>query len=222
VADPHVYVYNTESGKLLQSLPIPRWQADFLFSPDGTTVIAGAELWRRQAEAPLFNPVGTIEAPSGSGFSPDGSLIAAMGRQGGVTILRLFETATGKQRKVFDLADSQADETVEFRPAFSPSGNSIAFCVYEPQGKVRDVHHDLFSYNPTTGLSSPARYKTTYALRVGLLNLKTSRISYLPNGNEEIHLFCFSADGSRLAAIPKRGQETVRIWEVPSDGPKRK
>jgi hypothetical protein len=56
---------------------------------------------------------------------------------------------------------------------------------------------------------------------VCMLNLKTLQKTYLPRKDLEARSICFSPDGRRLAAIlgPEYENMTVRIWEVPSDGP---
>jgi WD40 repeat protein len=226
MVDPQVYIYDARTGKLLRSVRC-EWKNLFntsfvALSPDGMNFVVKApsrvDLWRCERNRFPLDPVAIFDANDHShfAFSPDGKSFAAIVQSRDSVFmhtyaLRLFDATTGKNVSEHELAHTGGHSRFFQAPVYSPSGNSVACEMIEPNGA--DDH-------------GPGHYDDFYLRTLSIVNLKTSRRFYLPrsafecNSFTEVDSLCFSSDGSRLAGIVRGNnmdRPTVRVWDVPSD-----
>lgn len=91
-------VWNTETGKIIESVPSKFWVInDVCFNPEGTLIAsttgAGVSLWDVQLKKLPAVVLGHPEAVTSAAFSPSGALISTTSLDG---LVRIWDSSTGK------------------------------------------------------------------------------------------------------------------------------
>jgi WD40 repeat protein len=195
---PLIPVWDLPSGRLLMKLrePVPPESSGELarisISPDGTmlaSVRAGrpVHLWQLK-DGTLTRTLGDgQELIQDVGFSPDGRLLAASGRNG----TRLWQVDTGELRRTF--LSRPGDDSVNPRKhAWSPDGSQLA---QVSNRMVWDAGHD---------------WRSAGVVEITLWEAETGRRLNTISWPSQVHDVAWSPDGNYLAIA---GTQTA-VWRT--------
>ncbi len=188
------------------------------FSPDGTTLAAGLELWDVATKTKITTLEESEYAVLSVAFSPDGTTLAVGMGDGTVT---LWDMATKTKAATLVAGDGAANSV-----AFSPDGTTLAagwgdgtVTLWEVATKTHIAtfpkHGD---YVQSVAFSPDGTTLAVGALdlddnTVKLWNIATeTNIANLSGHNHYLTSVAFSPDGTTLAS--GSADDTVRLWEV--------
>jgi WD40 repeat protein len=224
-------LWDVETGRLRMTAGTS--VLDFSFSPDGAFLARGSNtdgndysfvVWDLPASLatgivqPVTTLVGHTALPSGSAFSPDGSLIATSSQDGTV---KLWNPNTGEL--LFTLAGHSG--SVGY-PEFSPDGRRL-LTVAGDGARLWDVslpgHEEVMALAGPDAMGNLAMALSpdgaTLALGgvSGVIHLHDAasgeRLAVLGGHSQGVFQLAFSPDGSRLASAGT--DAVVIVWDVP-------
>ena len=215
-ADNIASVQWTISRESAHIATLSSWARSVAFSPDGTILAAGLELWDVETKTKITTLEESEYAVNAVAFSPDGTTLAAgMGN----SIVTLWDVATKTNTTILVAGHDGSGAAASV--AFSPDGTTLAagwgdgtVTLWKVATKTKIATFPknrgvavTFSPDGTT-LAAVAPDNT-----VKLWNIATeTNIANLSGHNNYLTSVAFSPDGVTLASGSADG--TVRLWDV--------